>query len=124
MDRYNLEIPADKLREAIAAAYELSRPAGMGFLHFKPGPLPDADIDSIVAHGENRPKDGFIVCMDYVHGRGCKFEVYRDQAGRLFICNDWFDHTSADLLALLEKLGVEQPIEALERARSQTSAAQ
>lgn len=47
----------------IQALYAAAAPLGMGFLQFRPGPLPDADAQALAE------QDGW---MDYVHGRPLK----------------------------------------------------
>lgn len=107
-----VEIPADKLREAISGAYNLSAPRGMGFLHSKSGPLDDATIDQIMATGERRQG----ISMDYVHGRCCKFHTYAVD-GRHYTSPRWYDHSTADLIDLLAHVGVENPEAKIEAAR-------
>ena len=91
-----IEIPKDKLLDAVRGAYALSRPVGMGMLHFREGDLDDATAQRIVEMpgGPN---------MDYVHGRQCKFRV-KQEGDRFFIAPRWYGHTHTQLVALLAKI--------------------
>jgi len=99
-----VELPADKLPDAIRAAYALSEPRGLGFLHAQSGPLDDETVNEILDRG-----NGWAAAsMDYVRGRCCKFTVYRD-GERLFVLPRWYDHSNDDLVALLTGIGVTDP---------------
>lgn len=106
-----IEIPADKLREACRFAYDLSSPQGLGFLHAKRVGLSDDEVDEIIR------REGFgrvAAHMDYVHGRSCKFVVFRDGeypdfSNRLWIRSDWYDHSDRQLEELLMALGIDDP---------------
>jgi hypothetical protein len=114
-----IEIPADKLRDAVKLAYGMSGPQGLGFLHFQAGGLSDEDTDKII----NRERPGWIaVSMDYVHGRSCKFSVYRE-GERLFIQPSWYDHGDAALEELLDALRVGNPAAEIQRAKAAQRAA-
>lgn len=104
-----VEIPTDKIREAVKFAYSRSRAQGMGVLHFTPGDLPDEDVDAIL--GRTAGAVEVVVSMDYVKGRACKFHVYSDRGDppRYFTNPRWFDHSDGDLVDLLNELGVEEP---------------
>lgn len=97
-----IEIPADKLRDAINLVYDLSQPVGMGHLHWRPGRLDKVTEDAIM---EAEPSGDIAVHMDYVHGRCCKFIVFK-QDGKLWIRPEWHDHTEGDLITLLYRLGM------------------
>lgn len=90
--------------EIIKAAYALSVPVGMGFLHARPGPLSDEDAQTIL--GAERPDGRIVASMDYVHGRQVKMTIFRKD-GRHYINNTWYDHTPEQLEQLLEMVGVE-----------------
>jgi hypothetical protein len=106
-----IEIPADKLPEAMKLAFNLSSPQGLGFLHHREGGLEDAAVNEII----EREKGGHIAAhMDYVHGRACKFIVFRggerpNWDGRLYIRSSWYDHSDSALEDLLTGLGVDDP---------------
>lgn len=85
----------------IKTAYALSLSRGMGILHFQPGhELSDEEAKEYVG------PDGSIH-MDYVHGRGCKFNV-SVREGKKFIGSPWYDHTDEDLQKLLTICGISQ----------------
>lgn len=115
----HIEIPADKAREAIKAAYDLSTPQGLGFLHAREGGLDDETVDAILAN--ERPDSWIVATMDYVHGRSCKFRIYHHE-GRLFIRPRWYDHGDHQLEELLTRLDVESPAEKIEAARTAQAA--
>lgn len=97
-----IDVTGADLVELVKAAYRHSVPQGMGFLHAKPGELSDEDANSIIEDG-----NGHAIHMDYVHGRCCKFNVFAE-GDRVFIRNQWYDHTQLDLERLLAdaKVGV------------------
>lgn len=99
--KQHVEIPADKVREACAAAYALSRPVGLGLLHAREGDLDDEMLDQIIAHGERRGGPS----MDYVHGRQCKFNLYK-VGDRFFAQPEWYDHSRSQFVDLLTRIGV------------------
>lgn len=119
-----IEIPSDKLRDAIKLAYAMSAPQGLGFLHYKDGGLDEATVDAII----DREKRGTIAAsMDYVNGRSCKFTVYRDgtydePGKRLFVNPSWYDHGDLALEDLLTELGVEDAAGKMASARAAAKA--
>lgn len=100
-----------KVPAVIRAAYSLSQPQGLGFLHFESGELPDEDVNEILACGW-----GSLVCdMDYVRGRAVKLGVFRRPDGKCQIHADrWYDHSNHQLvqLALTADIGMPQAREA------------
>ena len=83
----------------IKAAYRLSSPQGLGFLHFQPGDdLPEEDVDEILSREDTFCK----FSMDYVLGRAVKLGVYKRDDDRLYIRKNWFDHSPEQLTELLE----------------------
>lgn len=96
-----IDITYADLRTVIRTAYELSRPQGMGFLHFKDEPLSEQEIDAILASGNPL----YPVSMDYVNGRSCKFSVVVRDGLRL-IGDRWYDHSESQLDQLLKTIGV------------------
>lgn len=101
----DIEITGCDLRLLVQKAYELSRPQGLGFMHAKPGPLSDQEVDSILS----RSHVGRPVSMDYVNGRAVKLNVRRDADGRLWIRPNWYDHTRMQLSELLHAIGIKHP---------------
>jgi hypothetical protein len=97
-----IDITGTDLRKFIAKAYELSEPQGMGFLHFKEGPLDDETIDKILSSKGSHCVAG----MDYVNGRSVKMAVYA-KGDRLVIGGPgWYDHADFKLEELLSSDGV------------------
>lgn len=100
MDIETRKIPLseDQVREIIRRAYRLSRPQGMGYLHFKEGEIPENVIDEIASRAT-----AFGIAMDYVMGRSVKLGI--DREGDQFYYSDngyWFDHSAEDLRQLLD----------------------
>ena len=92
----------------ILKAYELSGPAGYGFLHYTPEPLSDDMINHILKSSEEVFQR--VVEMDYVKGRSIKMHVYestvddefsRDGVEKYIWSTNWYDHTSEQLEELL-----------------------
>lgn len=102
-----LEITGVDLPSVIQAAYALSVPVGLGYLHHRDGPLDPQQAIQIVARAD---KD--FVNVDYLNGRAVKLTVHRD-GERLFIPKRWFDHTVAQLAQLLTDIGMHQKISQL-----------
>jgi hypothetical protein len=88
----------------IQLVYELSVPVGMGFLHFEPGPLSYKDSQGIFNNSHRTADDGSVeVNLDYVKGRGCKFNfTFKDEYCE-FQIDRWFDHSDATLSKLIEQ---------------------
>jgi hypothetical protein len=106
-DHY-VSVPAARLPDLVRGAYDLSRPVGMGYLHYEPGALTDDEVQQIIAV----PQMGSgVVYMDYVKGRCCKFNAWRDpeDPSVVLVDNRWFDHTENDLIELLTRAGVQDP---------------
>lgn len=91
--------------ELVKAAYDYSRPQGLGFIHAQDGHLSDEDAQAIL---DREPAGSRIIAsMDYVHGRACKFTIFRDSdTGKSFISDYWFDHSKSTLDAMLESVGI------------------
>jgi len=100
-----IDVTGVSLTELVKAAYDLSVPQGLGFLHVLPGGLTDEEAEELVQEG-----DRIAVNMDYVHGRACKFMVRRD-GDKLTISAPWYDHTDEQLRQLLERVGLPAPME-------------
>jgi hypothetical protein len=110
-----IEIPADKLKEALQAAYAMSSPQGLGYLHYKDGGLSDSEAAAII--DRERPDGNIAASMDYVNGRSCKFHVYRE-GGKLLIAPSWYDHSDYALVGLLAALGVDDPRSKIDAAQA------
>ena len=90
---YQIDVSHLDVRKLVRAAYDNSRPQGLGFLHAKDGTLTDEEVDEIVQ------SDG-TASMDYVNGRSCKFHIYADGDQR-YINKSWYDHTDEQLQTVL-----------------------
>ena len=93
-----IEITGADLKELAKAAYDLSRPQGLGILHYEEGGLTDQEAESLIIDDERWP-----LAMDYVKGRACKMRVYKD-GDRLYIHKKWYDHTDEQLKELLNRI--------------------
>jgi len=98
-----IEITGIDLLAFVKACYARSRPQGMGALHYIPGDLDDETAAAILANDKD---GGIAVSLDYVHGRAVKMVVWREDT-RLFIRNEWFDHSRALLAAALTACGLD-----------------
>lgn len=98
-----IEVTGVPLESLVRAAYNPSRPQGLGVFAFQPGDLSDELVATIIERGSGDRM--MAISMDYVQGRSCKFNVQRD-CGRLFIRNQWYDHSDGQLRALLASVGL------------------
>lgn len=103
-----IDVTGVDLVRLLKEAYALSRPQGLGILHARDGDLPDEDAQHIIARESERSH--VAASMDYVHGRACKFAVFKKN-GKLFIRRAWYDHSTRDLKTLLERCGFEHRID-------------
>lgn len=94
-----IEITGCDLTKFVKEVYALSRPQGMGFIHYKNEPLSDEDAGEILKRGKN-------IAMDYVNGRSCKMYVRKEENGTLWINDRWYDHSEQDLSELLDRIGI------------------
>lgn len=95
-----IKIEKSMLVDLVKAAYDLSKPVGMGFLHFRPEPLTDEQASSYI-------EDNGTVRLDYVNGRSVKMTVFIDKNTKtLYISDSWYDHSDDDLLNLLDRIGL------------------
>ena len=91
-----LRIPEGRLNAAIRAAYDLSHPQGMGYLHFNPKPMTEEQAQKII---DDQSKWGRIN-LDYVSGRAVKLTFYVDEEGHYVIDGEgWFDHSDENWMA-------------------------
>ena len=93
-----IDVTDCKLTDIAKAAYDLSEPVGMGFLHYEPGSLTDEEAESLVTDNARCP-----LSLDYVKGRCCKLTVFAHD-GRRYIPDNWYDHTAGQLITLLERI--------------------
>jgi hypothetical protein len=87
----------------VKRVYELSRPQGMGFLHYTTDPLTDEEAKGLIQPSGR-------VSMDYVKGRSCKMVVFVE-GDKKFIRDTWYDHTESQLRQLLLDVGIVPSIE-------------
>lgn len=97
---YYYDITGTDLKVFVKKVYELSKPQGMGMLHYEPGDLDDATADEIVRSAAyHNPR--FPIQLDYLKGRACKMTVTAD-GDRLYIQKSWYDHSPEQLEELLK----------------------
>lgn len=72
----------------------------MGFLHYIPGPLSDAEA-AVIADAINSIDDRRSFAMDYMNGCDVKVCVFKN-GNRLEIADKWYDHTPEQLKELLD----------------------
>ena len=94
-----IEISGANLVEVAKAAYDLSSPQGLGFIHYEDGGLTDEEASELVSQDAGIP-----LSLDYVKGRACKLTVFADDDGRMYIQSRWYDHSEQDLELLLERI--------------------
>ena len=92
----------DQTIQIIKAVYDLSRPQGLGFLHFSPEPLTDEQALACIPKPELPG-----LHLDYIAGRACKFVLFSGPEGRYFDAEWWYDHSPDDLGNLIGRLGAE-----------------
>ena len=100
-----LDVTGVDLRKLIREVYDLSVPQGLGYLHYTKGSLSDAEVDELL---EDVGYIHLALCLDYVKGRSCKMNVYKED-DRLYIHKVWFDHTDEQFLELLKRLNISYP---------------
>lgn len=97
-DKSYVNVPVDKINDFVKKAFEISRPQGMGILHFSPNDtLSDEMIQSNLTNNE------VALSFDYLAGRAMKFRLFKEK-GLYYFCERWFDHTEEDVLELLSVL--------------------
>jgi len=99
-----IDITGVDLKEFVKKVYELSKPQGLGFLHYESGGLSDEEAQFIVDNCYNPTR--FAVAMDYVKGRACKMTVHKN-GDKLEIKDSWYDHSENQLKELLSHFGLE-----------------
>lgn len=96
-----IEIKESQIIPAINAAYNLSVPVGMGFLHYTPEPLTSEELNELAVFHSNS------ISLDYVKGRGVKFNIFRETVNgeyKYYIREKWFDHSEDQVLLLLKAI--------------------
>ena len=98
-----IDITGIDLVEFIKKAYEMSIPAGLGHMHYRPGPLSDEDA-YLILEGKNchsgRLAVGDVFSMDYVHGRCVKLSAW-EKGDKVMTGDIWHDHTGEQYAELL-----------------------
>ena len=107
-----IEVTHADLRLLVQAAYNLSKPQGMGFLHYKSGPLSDEDADQLLecrGTSSSLPTSNVIISLDYVKGRAVFMTVFKEESdsNEMFIRDTWFDHSKEEFDTFLEIIGVQ-----------------
>ncbi|HEX8974829.1 MAG TPA: hypothetical protein VF817_05120 [Patescibacteria group bacterium] len=106
--RTNIHINGDAgaekavLRAIVIASFELSRPAGLGFLHFdKSTKMTEDEADRFISLP---PRHGDVVIeMDYVQGRQCKTVVWKKGPGHYLLNDHLFERDRGSIEPMLEK---------------------
>ena len=93
-----IDVTGVDMVELVKKAYELSRPQGLGMMHFTPDPLTDEQAKDFI-------QDNGEIHLDYVNGRACKFNVF-NRDGKAQIRDSWYDHTDQQLVDLLAHAGI------------------
>lgn len=97
-----IEVTKEQIPLLVAGAYNLSVPIGMGHLHYSPESLTDDEVDSLIDM-DNRE----VVYMDYIKGRQCKFNIFKDkETNKFYINNTWYDHDEYVFGELLDLAGI------------------
>lgn len=65
----SIDIKSVSKAKVLAALYNASRPQGMGFMHFKPEPMTEAEAADLLTHGSY---------FDYLKGRVMKVDLSGD----------------------------------------------
>ena len=105
-----IDITGIDLKKFVKKVYELSVPIGLGFIRARDGELSDEDAEKIIKGVEfdypaSKTNDSTPIRMDYVHGRCCKMIVFQKD-GKLYINNNWNDHSKGQLKKLLKHVGI------------------
>lgn len=108
-----IEITNVDLTKFVQKVYDLSKPQGMGYLQYIPGPLTNQEAEDIVNKQLESTKSspmiqGYkaIMSLDYVNGRSCKMTIFKTEDEKLWIRNPWFDHTDNLLEMLLSGFNI------------------
>jgi hypothetical protein len=103
-----IDITGVNLLKLVKKAYELSKPIGLGRVHFKPNhQLSDDEAKTYILGNSlfrrEHQRSILVVAMDYCLGRACKLTVYAksDRPDRLLMDYPWKDHTHMQFVELL-----------------------
>ena len=105
MNRENMiDVTEVNLVELVKAAYDLSRPQGLGILHFEEGFLTDEQAQELI---DQTQSSSHAFALDYVKGRSVKLRARRDpENGKIFINKSWYDHSPDQMQELLKRAGL------------------
>lgn len=104
-----IQIPSTQIDRFIWKVYELSQPAGMGYLTASHKSLTDDEINQckmLQDKFNSRRKDAngtrIYLDFDYLRGRRIKIQMWVDRNSDFWILNGWEDHTQEEFNELLE----------------------
>jgi hypothetical protein len=98
-----IEVTGINLVEFVQEVYNLSVPLGLGHLHYTDSDLSVDEAMLIIRQSEDYQT---AVAMDYVNGRACKMEVFKED-DKLYVRTPWHNHTDKQLEDLLGKFGID-----------------
>lgn len=106
------------VRKVIAAAFDRSHAQGMGFLHDKPGPVTDEEIDSGKRTNQSTGAESWS--FDYLRGRSMKLH-FTAYDSKLWWQLGWYDHSEFSQEVVLAVAGMPDNVaaETMERARTE-----
>lgn len=93
----SIDVTGVDLVTFVQAAYDLSVPQGLGFIHARSGSLSTEEAKEVIAGGHP-------VNMDYVHGRSVKLNIIEEDE-KWTIGDTWYDHTDATYDEFLVRIG-------------------
>jgi len=113
-----IDVTGVDIKELIKKAYELSKPQGLGFLHYTPGELTEEEVNDILAKSVSNSRYNKGLHLDYVKGRSLKFHMFQEEDDRVYIYSPWYDHSDAQLKELLDHFGIKMEDEKNEHSLS------
>ena len=104
----NIEVTHVDLRLLVQTAYDLSKPQGLGFIHYQPGLLSEEDADELLK--QETYDSNVVIGMDYVKGRQIKMTVFKEpnSPNRMFIHGTWYDHSEEEFCTFLRVIGADK----------------
>lgn len=111
-----LSLRTDQLDRFIWKVYNLSKPAGMGYLTAQKGDLTEYEIDQVKffqlkfnsLRSESEGKR-ILLDLDYLKGRRVKIQVWIDKENKFWIRDSWEDHTKEEFRELLDFCKIPEP---------------
>ncbi len=101
-----IDITEINLIEFAKKVYELSVPQGRGFLHYTSQPL--AGIEAKLLVDIFKDDKTLALDMDYIKGRACKMQVFRQKPDKLKISDTWYGHTDRIYQQLLDHFNIQK----------------